>query len=712
MFHFFDAITNTKGDALIGYFVQAIDPTTLAVVSIYADESSTPIVSASGVANMAKVDTDGNASFWIAPGTYHLDIYATDSTTFVKRIPSLPMLYGPQGAQGIQGPPGDVAKAADRTALAAVASPATGDPRVIVEAGREGVFIFDSSNLSAKVTADPLQGIYVPPSTDTTGASGAWVRKYSGALDPRWFGVTFAGYPTNDAVAMQAAINFSYAMRNASNIGYGSGAGPAIHIPSNATGRIYCGGTSLILSHTMRLFGDDTGSPSGSGSCLEWNGTCDGIVIAATATGAIVEGLTLKGGFTGTEGEFHGVKRLCVSTVKQCQFYDWPGDAVNDDENVGGGATNGSVIFSIYTENCRCSHKAFGGDANAGTNIAIQSKANRQAGVLQGGFLGDHYYSNSHNGAAQTAWNTGAAGHPASYCYSSGHHYYAAYGQETWCSTNAPSGTTASNTGWIYWMDGASGLAGIPAWFSGMSVRAGGAYVHTGLNNRSTFTGCYAEDNNPSQFDILATLVCSLMSAKALISGGVHYGEKDSYDGSSLRMVSAGSTLAFPVELGRTVIQSTSTSSTADLWNSQALTPSGYAGVRIQSGFESDGVTRLNVASVGGRPTSSNPATAEGNIEFQTRTFGGGGTLTTRFVYDGPSLSLRPDVDNTQDFGLTGIRWRNAYAYTVDAKTAYKVNGVTVLNGQMTHTTDLAAAPTAADFNALLAKLQAVGLMA
>jgi hypothetical protein len=53
MFHFFDAIQNTKGDALIGYYVRAIDTSDGSTVSIYADTSLTPIVSVSGVADAA-----------------------------------------------------------------------------------------------------------------------------------------------------------------------------------------------------------------------------------------------------------------------------------------------------------------------------------------------------------------------------------------------------------------------------------------------------------------------------------------------------------------------------------------------------------------------------------------------------------------------------------------------------------------------------------
>jgi hypothetical protein len=208
MFHFFDAITNTKGDAQIGYFVQAIDTTALTAVTIYADTNSTPIVSASGVANMAKVDGDGNASFWVIPGTYHLDIYATDSTTFVKRISSIPMLYGPQGDPGPQGPAGDVAKAADRTALAAIAGPTAKMVRALAEAGREGLFVFDASDLSAQVTADPLQGIHVPPSSDTSGASGAWVRKFDGPILDGWFGPD----GVNDVNAIEAACALASAL--------------------------------------------------------------------------------------------------------------------------------------------------------------------------------------------------------------------------------------------------------------------------------------------------------------------------------------------------------------------------------------------------------------------------------------------------------------------------------------------------------------------
>lgn len=106
MYHFTQTITNRSGDALSGYFVRLIDPDTLAVVTLAADNSGTPIITVSGVADMALTDDDGIASLYVEAGDYHLDIYAQNATTFIKRISDVPMRAGETGAQGIQGIPG------------------------------------------------------------------------------------------------------------------------------------------------------------------------------------------------------------------------------------------------------------------------------------------------------------------------------------------------------------------------------------------------------------------------------------------------------------------------------------------------------------------------------------------------------------------------------------------------------------------------------
>lgn len=75
-------------------------------------------------------------------------------------------------------------------------------PAFLTETGREGTFVFDPSDLSAKVAADVYQGIHVAPASDPTGASGAWVRRFNGAVYASWFGV--ADGAANNAARLES----------------------------------------------------------------------------------------------------------------------------------------------------------------------------------------------------------------------------------------------------------------------------------------------------------------------------------------------------------------------------------------------------------------------------------------------------------------------------------------------------------------------------
>lgn len=107
------------------------------------------------------------------------------------------------GTNGVQ-------QVADRNALDALTGvQLTGAAVIYGEGGRNGLFRWDSSNLSAQVTADPQQGIYVPPTSAPTGASGAWVRVHDNKVyNPRWFGALGDG-ATNDRAAIQACIDLA-----------------------------------------------------------------------------------------------------------------------------------------------------------------------------------------------------------------------------------------------------------------------------------------------------------------------------------------------------------------------------------------------------------------------------------------------------------------------------------------------------------------------
>lgn len=92
MFHYFGTTQNTKGDALPGWYAEAIDIVTSAVVPIYADEGGTPIETVSGEANRAKSDDQGNYDFFIEDGNYSLRIY--DSAGLYQRTLRYLPMYG------------------------------------------------------------------------------------------------------------------------------------------------------------------------------------------------------------------------------------------------------------------------------------------------------------------------------------------------------------------------------------------------------------------------------------------------------------------------------------------------------------------------------------------------------------------------------------------------------------------------------------------
>lgn len=133
--------------------------------------------------------------------------------------------------------------AADRAALAASALTSAA---YLKEPGREGLFVWNASNCSALVAADSQQGVHVPPASDPTGASGAWVRTFSGPLNAMWFGAKADAGPaaatgTDDTAAIQAAIDAAIA----------AGGGEVL-IPAHSK----CAGTlNLDNAHNVKLIG-------------------------------------------------------------------------------------------------------------------------------------------------------------------------------------------------------------------------------------------------------------------------------------------------------------------------------------------------------------------------------------------------------------------------------------------------------------------------
>lgn len=457
MFHYHEAIANTKGDVLTGYYVKAINTVTLDVADIYADQSATPIVSVSLVANAALVDSDGNASFYIQGGTYHLDIYGTDATTFIRRIPNIPMVDLTVDAGTVQ----------TRAEMAAL-SPAPGDLINLSEAGREGTFVFVNDNFGDEITADQPQGIYIPPASDPSGESGAWVRSFSGPLDIRWFGAVAndpgtGGFGTDDYPAFAAAK--AVAEVNA--------------IAGYVNGTIYRGGASILIpkggyyfSQSMAplftgIIRGEGGKGWGAATRIRFASGKDGLQLQAhnTSGKTTFDGVThfagdrihvcdiaFIGAYSGTESDTHGVRGKRAGSIERCTFDGFEGDGLYCNTTFGSGVgstegnTNAMRVIDCDFQNNRRGRYCEGNDANAIVFIGCSYINNRITGIDEEGFLGNHEFGPHIDGNARTANNTGTASKPASYTSIGGYRYFVIRGNETGAATNAPKSSTVTIT--------------------------------------------------------------------------------------------------------------------------------------------------------------------------------------------------------------------------------------------------------------------------
>lgn len=79
---------------------------------------------------------------------------------------------------------------------------------ILLADGRAGIFVFRSGNYSSRVTADPLEGVFVKANA-IAASDGAWVRVFSGPLDIRWFGAVPMSNPAATTTAIQRALNLA-----------------------------------------------------------------------------------------------------------------------------------------------------------------------------------------------------------------------------------------------------------------------------------------------------------------------------------------------------------------------------------------------------------------------------------------------------------------------------------------------------------------------
>lgn len=396
------------------------------------------------------------------------------------------------------------ASVATRAAQAAIAATA-GVTRYLAESGREGSFVFDASDLSALVAADTAQGLYVAPSSDDTGASGAWVRKFDGPISPLWFGLIDGDASGDNGAANSSALSAMLATLQARGVNASSQYQGLERVRFPA-GWFEFASTIEITDGTLIFEGADTGSPGGRGTVLKFPAGVTGIRVhryntSGTITdgvthrggdGAIIRNFTLRGGFVSTEAEAHGIQLRARAVCEFNFIYEFEGDGYYGNATAGsGGATEGNANNSIIrggrVQECRNGLFVDGADSNIWLIDGLDCSANRQWNFADSSFLGNTYVGcHSSSGGYVVGSST------PSTVSEGGNRYSCVVGQEAGASTNAPTGTTADNAWWLY--IGAGGAsAAVPAWLSGTTYRAGGSYHTDNLNADNTFVGCYHE---------------------------------------------------------------------------------------------------------------------------------------------------------------------------------------------------------------------------
>ncbi|MDA3806964.1 MAG: hypothetical protein PF440_03535 [Thiomicrorhabdus sp.] len=188
--------------------------------------------------------------------------------------------------------------------------------------GGGGTFIWNAANLTAEVTADTQQGIYVAPTSDATGASGAWVRQYSGNVHSEWFG----GFADGTDVGSTLLAAGVWCGDNSETL----------ELPAGGLS------SSVALDWSAYPFLNVVGAGHYE-TVITFTADTDGILFA----GHLFEGLSAIGigaGATGIGIQFVNTQRKFVERVRAESFYDGI-------HYVGGNYTHFDFIFCVSNLN-------------------------------------------------------------------------------------------------------------------------------------------------------------------------------------------------------------------------------------------------------------------------------------------------------------------------------------------------------------------------
>lgn len=378
----------------------------------------------------------------------------------------------------------------------------------LAEGNRAGSFIFTSGNFTALVAADTAQGIYVAPSSDPTGASGAWVRQFYYATSPLWFGFVLGNASGANAAANNAAWLAYVATLGALRVNATTTAGgvPAIELPLGLIefsqpldfnfGQVHIfgkGGNGVVAATILKFYGC-TGvrvqSSNTSGAS-----TKDG-VLHMSGTKSVFENFAIIGDYvSGAEAENYGFHGRATFVANNVTVQNFAGEAWRIEADTGalGGDATCWRMNNCEGWGSRNGIYEKGNNTSAGKAVGGIFNNNRQWGDWNSCTLGSPRVGVEFANNGITSLNDGVT-IGATIVSDGTNRYGCIVGQEVGASTNAPSGTTADNTWWYYIGAGAAG-SGIPLWTSGILVRSGGCVKADQVTSPNGYYDCYAEAN-------------------------------------------------------------------------------------------------------------------------------------------------------------------------------------------------------------------------
>ena len=553
-----------------------------ASIHVYNLDETTATLTADGggpLANPISTDEFGNYHFNAAAGFYTLHFYYAGRLILVREgvpvgvegdirnralmvpggetVATLPsaadraskyLVFGSDGAPSVEAAPVVTSASGQavnsRIALASISGPVAGQSAILTEPERAGRFVFMSpaqfltrykKSLTSMVTADPRQGIIVPLSTDTTGASGAWVRDYDGRYNLLWFGAhrNDSATGTLDSLpAFRAVQDYVAALEtNTNTSGSPYRGGAYVYVPA---GNYYLSDTYYIEKCALIIEGEQGTGNLGRTTLLRFPANKTGIVVqyeSATGEAGGNTGITKAGGFGSILRNLYiqadrtgmvkgsaadGILKRARAYVEQCTIRWFARHGIFINATSGGATNHGNangwkIADTDISNNGGSGIRVFGSDANAGSAEQVFTGYNGEWGIAEDSFLGNTYTScwGEANGVGTSGVTGNTNGAACAGAYHNGVIWFVVMGQAAAASTTEPGTNSAV---WRRHHAQAAADSHYPQWVSGTAYKEGGAYSSSNQNARSVFLGCYTEGDQPP---------VQIQNSRSYVAGGL-----------------------------------------------------------------------------------------------------------------------------------------------------------------------------------------------